>query len=393
GVLTLLSDYYVLFGLLYFSAAYAAWFGLRLGRIRWRAGRTWVWLAVLLAVSHVVIRLLRMSGLPEKSIWWGGDLVAFFMPPASSRWVYWDWAARLLHNPKVFNTPGSIENTLFIGYVLPLLALALGVLRWWHCRPASARFADAAGRPLAWVLVVFLLFTIPSGRVLGHERLNLPTAVLHFVPFLNNLRCPTRWIMLVGLLLPIVSFSALEAAWAHRLKPAAQMAFSLLLFGAILFEFWPRPFPQLRPRDVPRAYQQVAPLPGSSLITIPLGIADGSRQVGQFRAVQLFYQTQHHKHLPGGYISRVAPAQFASLDAEPVLHALLLAQTRPDSAGAAPTSGQVHNFLQRYQPAAFVVEPAYRNQPAHQRLRQLLLPLGYREQVLDSLVLFTPAGR
>ena len=393
GVLTLLSDYYVLFGLLYFSAAYAAWFGLRLGRLRWRNWRTWAGLAGLLAVSHVLIRLLRMSGLPEKSIWWGGDLVSFLLPPPTSRWVYGEWAARLQHNPAIFNAPGSVENTVFIGYALPLLALGLGLLRWWHRRPASARFADPSGRPLAWVLVVFLLFTIPSVRILGHERLNLPTAALHFLPLLNNLRCPTRWIMLVGLLLPIVSFSALEATWRSRLRPAAQAGLSLLLFAAVLVEFWPRPFPELSFSAVPRAYRQVAALPGSSLITIPLGIVDGTREVGRFNPVQLFYQTQHRKKLPTGYISRVSAAQFASLDAEPVLHALLLAQTRPDSAGAPPTPNQVQHFLRRYQPAAFVVEPRFREQPAHQRLRQLLLPLGYHEQPADSLVLFTPPAR
>ena len=395
GLLTLLSDYYVLFGLLYFSLAYAAWFGLGLGRIRWRVWRTWAWLAGILAVSHVLVRLLRMSGLPEKSIWWGGDLVSFLLPPPTSRWVYWDWAARLLHNPKVFNAPGSIENTLFIGYTLPLLALALGILRWWHRRPVSARFAAPDGRPLAWVLVVFLLFTIPSVRVLGHERLNLPTAALHFIPFLNNLRCPTRWIMMVGLLLPIVAFSALEAAWANRLKSATQITLSLLLFVVVLIEFWPRPFPLQRVDAVPLAYRQVAQLPGSSLINIPLGIVDGSRQVGEFKATQLFYQTQHHKKIPTGYISRVSPEQFASLDAEPVLHALLLAQTQPDSvvSSPGPTPGQVQDFLRRYQPAAFVVERAYRGRPVHQRLRQLLLPLGYHEQTEDSLILFIPARR
>lgn len=395
GILTLLSDYYVLFGLLYFSLAYAAWFGLGLGRIQWRTWRTWAWLAGILAVSHVVVRLLRMSGLPEKSIWWGGDLVSFFMPPPTSRWMYWDWAARLLHKQEVFNSPGSIENTVFIGYALPLLAVGLGTLRWWHRRPASARFADPKGRPLAWVLVIFLLFTIPSVRVLGHERLNLPTAALHFIPFLNNLRCPTRWIMMAGLLLPIVSFSALEAFWVGCLKPATQTTISTLLFGMVLVEFWPRAFPLQSNYAVPRAYQQVAQLPGRSLITIPLGIVDGLRQIGEFKAVQLFYQTLHHKKLPTGYISRVSPEQFASLDAEPVLHALLLAQARPDSGGAIPglTPGQVQDFMRRYQPAAFVVEPAYRDHPAHQRLRQMLLPLGYSEQPVDSLVLFTPPKR
>ncbi|WP_092670958.1 hypothetical protein [Hymenobacter arizonensis] len=40
GLFTVLNDYYVLFGMLYFSLAYASWYWLRLGQMRWRAGRT-----------------------------------------------------------------------------------------------------------------------------------------------------------------------------------------------------------------------------------------------------------------------------------------------------------------------------------------------------------------
>ena len=394
GFLTLLSDYYVLFGLIYFSLTYAAWFWFRIGRIRWREWRTWLWLAGILAAGHIIGRLLRLSGIQENSIWWAGDLVAFLMPPPTSRFLYGEWAMRLYHNAKVFNMPGSLENTLFIGYALPVLALIMWALRVTRQRPVSQRFRSADGRPLAWVLVVFLIFTVPTFRIYGHEWLNMPTAAIHFIPFFNNIRCPTRWILMVGLLLPIVSFSALEAAWATKLRPAVQVSISLLLMAIVLVEFWPQPYQRMSQVAMPRVYSEVAKLPGTTLVPIPMGILDGNRQVGLMQPEQMFYQTQHAKKLPIGYLSRVSPELFASLDQEPVLHALLQIQTQPDSlAPAPPTARQVQVFLRTYDPAAFVINPTFRNQPVHIYLRQLLQPYGYREQLVDGYVLLTPPAR
>ncbi|MCR5887962.1 hypothetical protein LRS06_09250 [Hymenobacter sp. J193] len=389
GVLTLLSDYYVLFGLLYFSLLYVAWFWLRIGRIRWGTWRPWAWLAGILVVSHIAIRLLRLAGINENGgLWWGGDVVSYLMPPPTSRFVYWDWAARLYTNAKVFNMPGSLENTVFIGYALPLLALGLWALRLTGKRPASRRFQEAGGRPLAWVLIVFLLFTVPTLRIYGHERLNLPTAFLHFIPFFNNIRCPTRWSMMIGLLLPIVSLSALEAAWHLRLRPVVQTTLSLLLLVVVGIEFWPKPYQRASQASIPAVYQQVAKLPGTSLIPIPLGILDGYHQVGHLETEQMFYQTLHRKKLPIGYLSRVRPELFASMRQEPVLRAILYQQTKPDTVQPAPpTAPQVQAFLKTYDPAAFVVGPAYRNQPVHAFLRRLLQPYGFREHLVDGYVL------
>ncbi|GAB2858956.1 hypothetical protein [Hymenobacter ruber] len=394
GIVTLLSDYYVLFGLIYFSLAYAAWFWFGLGRIQWRRWPAWAWLVGILVASHVLIRMLHLAGLKDNGIWWGGDLVAYLLPPPTSRLMYWDWAARLAHSPKIFNLPGSIENTLFIGYALPLLALVLGIMRLTRRRPASARAQDAQGRPLAWVLVIFLLLTVPSLRILGHERLNLPTALLHFVPFFNNIRCPTRWIMMVGLLLPIVSFSALEAAWQGRLRPAGQVGLTVLLAAIILAEFWPRPYPRQSTASIPAVYVEVAKLPGTTLIPIPLGILDGNRQVGHLEAGEMFYQTLHRKKLPVGYLSRVSPALFALLDQDAVLRPLLRLQTNPDTVQPAPpTARQLRAFFHKYDPAAFVISPAYRDQSIHAYLRQLLQPYGYREQLVGGYVLLAPPAK
>ena len=394
GLLTLLSDYYVLFGLIYFSVIYAAWFWFRIGHIRWRTWRPWAGLVGILVFSHILIRLMRLAGIPENGMWWGGDLVSYLMPPPTSRFVYWAWAERLYNNPKVFNMPGTLENTVFIGYALPLLALGLWALRLLRQRPASQRFEDGQGRPLAWVLIIFLMFTVPALRIYGHDRLNLPTALLHFVPFFNNIRCPTRWIMMVGLLLPIVTFSALEAAWRQRWSAISQTLFTALLAGVVLLEFWPKPYQRASNAVIPQVFKEVAALPGTTLVPIPLGILDGNRQVGRMESEHLFYQTLHHKKLPIGYLSRVSPTIFESLDREPVLHALLRVQMAPDTVPPPPpTARQVQAFLNTYDPAAFVIGPDYRNQPVHAYLRQLLQPYGYREQLVGGYVLLTPPAK
>jgi len=386
GIITLLSDYYVLFGLIYFSLLYASWYWLRIGRLNWRNWRTWAVLAGILLVSHIGIRLLRLAGVPDTGKWWGGDVVAFLLPPATSRWLDFAWAERL-YNSSLFNMPGSIENTLFIGYALPLLALSLWL---WKSRPRSLRTQDVQGRPLLWVLIMFLLFTVPTLRVYGHERLNLPTSLLHFIPFFNNIRCPTRWIMLVGLLLPIISFSALEAAW-QGVKSSSRYLLSGVLFAVVALEFWPKPYYQATAASVPAFYRQLAARPGTTLIPIPLGVTDGNRQAGHLPTEQLFYQAFHRKKLPGGYLSRVKPDLFVALRQQPVLRALLQVQTHPDSLGVSPTPEQMRAFLQQYQPAAFVIDSSYRTHPVRPYLRQLLQPFGYTEQVVEQRVIFVPA--
>ncbi|UYZ62085.1 hypothetical protein [Hymenobacter weizhouensis] len=394
GVVTLFSDYYVLFGLLYFTLAYAAWFGLRIGRIRWRAWRTWAWLGAGLLASHVLIKQLRHAGLDTNGgFWWGGDVVAFFLPPPTSRWLAFEWAARLHANPDVFNTPGSVENTLFVGYALPALAIGLWVARYWR---AAAWHQDPLGRPLAWVLGVLLLLTVPGLRIYGHEWLNLPTSVLHFVPFFNNIRCPTRWIMLVGLVLPIVSLGALEAAWRGRLRPATQTGLGLLLCAVVAVEYWPRPYHRAALAAVPAVYQQVRHLAGTSLIPVPLGVQDGHRRVGDMATEQLFYQAVHRKKLPGGYVSRVSPALFQGLEQDAVLSAVLRVQSDPAAVNqAAPTPAQLQDFLRTYDPAAFVFDPAYARQPVRAYVRRLFEPLGFteEEEVGGYVLLRRPARR
>ncbi|TGE15656.1 hypothetical protein [Hymenobacter elongatus] len=389
GVITLFSDYYVLFALIYFSLGYAAWFWLRLGSINWRHRRAWLVLAAGLAVSHFGIRLLRLVKVPDNSgFWWGGDLAGYFIPAENSRWLDFAWARQLYHDPRIYNMPGSVENVMFLGYAVPLVCL---LAAFWPARPASQRHQDPQGRPLAWVLLFFVLLTLPALRVLGHVKLNLPTSLLHFVPFFNNIRCPTRWVLMVSLLLPIVGFGALEAAWDAARRPVARGLLSGLLLVVVAVEFWPVAPPLDSSRTLPAAFQAVAKLPGETLFTLPFGLIDGYQQVGKVELRNFLYQPYYRKKLPSAYISRVDAQQFAHFQADTVMRTLLaLQRARPDTTFTPPSVAAALRFRQRYQPAVVLISPGWRNSLAHRYLRSVFPDFSERN-FPDGYALMAPA--
>ncbi|SHJ35459.1 hypothetical protein SAMN02745146_2893 [Hymenobacter daecheongensis DSM 21074] len=394
GFVTLLSDYYTLFGLLYFSLGYALYYWCGLGQINWRRPRPWLILVLTLVVCHIGSRLLGLSGVPDNAgFWWGGDLAGYLLPPTTSRWLSTAFTERLLQNSPIFNMPGSVENVMFLGYCLPLLLLLTLLLRRPKAGLAENQPSDWA--PLPWLLLLFFMLTLPAVRVFGKEILRLPTGLVHYLPFLNNIRCPTRHVSYVALLLPLVLFARLDPWLRARLQPAGRWAFSGALLGLVLIEFQPAPAPLMDSTAIPRAYREVAQLPGDVLFPIPFGLLDGYQTKGVMNSDELLYQTIHHKKIPGAYISRIPQATFHQFDQDPVMHALLQRQTFPDSAlVAVPTAAQVSAFLRRYQPAAFLVHPDYRNQPVHTLLRELLRGRGYQEREVDGYVLLhqpTPA--
>lgn len=390
-LITLLSDYYTLAGLVYFSVGYAAWFWLRLGSIDWRRRKPWLVLLAVAVGGHMASRLLDLVGVPDNAgFWWGGDLAGYLVPPLGNRWLASAATDALWHSDH-FNMPGTVENVTFLGYALPLLALGLALVR--HRirgeQPASSA-TPAEARPL-WVLaLLFFLLTLPIVKIMGHTVVRPVTGLVHYVPFLNNIRCPTRYVLLLTLLLPLATFIRLERWWAEW-SASGQLGLAGLLAVLLGLEFQVKAFPLVRVADVPAAYLATNALPGPALYPIPMGLLDGYHQVGIADPAELFYQTRHHKALPGGYISRIPAATFASFEhADPVQHALLRAQAPDSTQPARPATTEVRAFLQRYQPAAFVIHPEFRNAPVHQLLRQLLQPIGYTEEVVGRYVLVRP---
>ncbi len=389
-LITLLSDYYTLAGLVWFSAGYAAWWGLRLGEVNWRNRRLWVGLGVLLIGCHFLVRWLQWCGLSDNAgLWWGGDIATYFVPPVGNRWLATAATDAFWHSDRI-RAPGSVENVAFLGYLLPLLAV--GFVLAGRRRPAGLRpAAPAETRPFVALAVLFLLLTMPELRLAGRDLLRLPTSIVHFVPFLNNIRCPTRYVLLLSLLLPLVAVLGLDG-WLRGRAAATGWLLAIGLSVGVFGEFQPTAYPLIRAADVPPAYRVAAASPGEVLVPIPLGLLDGMRQVGHMDPAELFYQTQHHKALPGAYISRLPDAAFAAFRREPVLRALVAAQTHPDSLRQLPplAPGQVQDFWRRYPAAVFVVHPPLVGQPVHELLRQLTRGRGYREEAVQGYVVLEP---
>jgi hypothetical protein len=391
-LITLLSDYYTLAGLVWFSAGYAAWWGLRLGTVNWRSWRPWAVLGAIFIIGHFLSRGLALLGFSDNAaIWWGGDLAGYLVPPVGNRWLATAATDAFWHGHRVL-VPGSVENVTFLGYLLPLLALAL-VVAAWRCPAGLAPTRPPETRPLVALVLLFGVLTMPELRLAGRDLLRLPTSLVHFVPFLNNIRCPTRYVLLLSLLLPLVVALGLDG-WLRRRPAATGWLLAAGLGVGMFLEFQPTAYPLIRATDVPLAYRVAAASPGEVLFPIPLGLLDGMRELGHMDPAELLYQTQHHKAIPGAYVSRLPAPAFAAFRHEPVLRALLTAQAHPDSLRLLPPLGpaQVQAFWQRYPAAVFVVQPPLVQQPVHQLLRQLTRGRGYREELVQGYVVLEPAA-
>jgi hypothetical protein len=386
GLLTLLSDYYVLAGLCYFSAGYAAWWALGLGNLNWRGWRAWLGLVLVLVVGHYLVRGLGLLGFDDHAgLYWGADLAGYVVPPLGNRYLSTAATEAFWHSPKLLN-PGSVEHVVWQGYLLPLLALGLAVSLGWRCRAGLAPATPPDARPFWALALLFVALTLPELRWKGHDFWRLPNALVHYVPFLNNIRCPTRHALFVSLFLALATAIGLDG-WLRRGPAARGWLVSGALLVALLVEFQVTNYPLVRTTDVPTAYRTATANPAVRVVfTIPFGVQDGYHQLGQMDAADMFYQTQHQRPLPGGYLARVPASTFAAYRHDAPLRQLLLAQTHPDSLRLlpAPTPAEQAAFRQRYAGAVFLIHPAQRQGPAHQLLRQWLLPAHYREREAEG---------
>ncbi len=389
-VITLLSDYYTLAGLVWFSVGYAAWWGLRLGERNWRSWRLWAGLGVVVIGCHLLAHWLQRHGVSDKAgFWWGADFASYLVPPVGNRWLATAATDAFWHSDRV-RASGSVENVTFLGYLLPLLALALA-LRTWR-RPAGPALASpTATQPFVALAILFVALTMPEIRLAGRDLLRLPTGLMHFVPLLNNIRCPTRYVLLLSLLLPLLVALGLDD-WLRGRSLAVGWGIATALCLGVFCEFQPVRYPLIHAADVPPAYRVAAASPGEILFPVPLGVLDGMRQVGSMDPAELLYQTQHHKALPGAYISRLPDSVFTAFGREPVMRALLVAQEHPDSLRLLPPllPSQVQAFWRRYPAAVFVLHPPLVRQPVHNLLRQLTQGRGYREELVQGYVVLEP---
>lgn len=242
-------------------------------------------------------------------------------------------------------------------------------------------------KPFIFLAFLFWLITMPEFSVFGKNWFRTPTALLHFIPFFNNIRCPTRAVVMLTLFLPIVCFYFLNQ-WLKLQKREWQFTIPLVLLALIFLEFQPKAYPLITKTNMPEAYREVAESKGEVAFILPFGIRDGFQEKGKMVLNDLFYQTQHHKKMPGAYISRIDQQEFDMFDKDPVMQTLIRMETDSTFLPEKPTVLQIENFFREYKPAVFLLTPRIHNPELKAYLQHLVQGRNYKYREIGGYLLW-----
>jgi len=362
--LCLLSDYlpaaFLVFFCLFWYVYYRfspAWYRLTPG---WRVAS----LLLLFLALHVLTHMLRfgLNLSDNAATWFQSDISHYLLPTPGQQWIYHHWFPDVWNNKT--NWPAN-----FLGYgVLALLAYLL----------LSRRRIPHAAAPWLFVALLVVFFSLPELNFWGKNvRLNSPTAVLHYIPLLNQNRVPFRLQQIMWLCLGIGL-----AYWTAGRSGPVQKTVPLLLLVFCLIEWIPTPsfMPKVNMRQIPAHMQALAEQPGDVLLTIPVGIQDGERLEGKFDVNQMFFQHVHRKKLLGGYIARVPQWIFEERLADPAWRFMLHWSAKPavQSPELEPIQEQAwKDFARVYKPDVVCIYPTYTHTPMMDSFIQLIRSQGF----------------
>lgn len=239
------------------------------------------------------------------------DLVAFLLPsPLHPLWG--GWATAIFYGRLV--PPYIVGGIASFGVGSLLLALVALVRRAKDAAAFAALFCVAGVLALGPYLQVAGVNTSKTAHPIP-----LPFLVFRELPFMDVLRIPSRFVLVMMLALAVLAALGLAQLWERYAlaarAPLLRAGVTALLACLVLFEAWPRPLrtTPIGPAEVSPFYVQLGADPAD------YAIADVPYQ----EAVSMFYQTYHQKRTLGGRIAR--PKQHPWLNARffgPLLQAL-----------------------------------------------------------------------
>jgi hypothetical protein len=261
-----------------------------------------------------------------------------------------------------------------------LVVIGIAIARWRARMPPLWIGLACAATALAlgpFIRVASINTTIPG-----------PWALLRYVPVIDWARSPSRFAIVVALLVAVLfayAFAALRDAVRRR---------ALLTAGVVAllaFELLPVPRPLWSAR-VPSVYARVKAHPDrrARVLALPTGIRDGTSSLGRFSAQSQFFQTHHEKRLLGGYLSRVSRKRKRDVMSLPVFSALVaLSEGKPLTAEQEATAWNARGAFLRRARIGYVVMDAQATPPPLREFAIRLLDLELLE-VADGHALYRP---
>ncbi len=293
GFLCIGFDYVLTFQLLFLCGLYLSFFYVNKVYVSLKKWHFWLLMFLFFIAMHFVINVLIKHGVDDRGgLWWSGKWIDFVIPYNSL--LYNKLQIYLL---SVFSIQEqTMESVMFLGYTF--LICTIISLVYVMCNKQNEYRIKA----LVFSLLLFVLMTMPVFRIPFCSPIYPPTAIFHFLPFINNLRCPTRFVLEIMLLAPIIIFYVLENLnIANRYKSVV----GIVLFLFFFVEYIPAGYARIEKESIPKVYDVLAHKPGESVLVYPLGLRDGMKLDGRFDIENLYYQTVYHKKTMGGYISRI----------------------------------------------------------------------------------------
>jgi hypothetical protein len=215
--------------------------------------------------------------------------------------------------------PLALAPTTFVEYTasLSLVAIAIVVLAMWR-----VRYRPSAG----WLAITIGFALLALGPFIYIAGFNTyvpgPWALLRYVPIVGLARMPTRFAIVAAIGASVLMAGALAAIgtrWPHRRRQIGALVAILLIF-----ELWPAPR-TLYSAAISPLYDRIAADPRPvRVLSLPVGVRDGTWETGNFRPRSLYNQTRHGKTLIGGYLSRISPRRVEKMRKDyPTLDALI----------------------------------------------------------------------
>lgn len=398
------SYYYAIFLLglgliIWFWWAISAWWGSE----RWLNVIKWT-VPVILGV-HLAVMGLQALNLPDKAgLWYSPSLINLAVPPGQLWWMP-NAGISTAYTERV----GPLESSIFLGVSFWVGVLAAAVLLWFTRFSSDTKATHAAlpqmgcsspkGLRKSMRVLYFLPFTMgiiffilmyPRIEVLfGGNDIILPSALLHFIPGMNNLRVPSRYVVLLGLWLPLFLALMLSRRGNYLSRgnnspilndrlPRVLLPWALLVVA--LCSLWPGRYTTFHRKDIPPAMHYLAGLPRGNALFFPWGVLDGHQRAGVFSKTHLLYQAVHKKPLVGGYLSRVPASVWPFYRQDPFalawwqrMEAEMQALAPAERATLIPWPGNpaARNFLKHFAIRYLVWQPATDTIPGHHWMHRL----------------------
>ena len=291
------------------------------GPVTW-AALTALLLALPLAIAQgSALASGELSTLPA----WGGanvysvDLLGWLLPPPS--------------HPLWGQLGGGVGGygEPYMGYAIVALALfgrELGDTvrrRGWVALAATSAvlamgpFLRVANRTGSLFSLRGTNFTVP-----------LPYLAWAYIPLLNGIRAPMRFVIVTALALSILM--AVSLSTLFRLRPRLAPFVAAAAFLIIVVEFLPGSIPVMSTR-VPAPYGVIGKQPDRrAVLDLPLQWATGSRIVGDQaddETVFMYDAVTHHHPMSGGSVARLPDGRLRRLEGIPVYRQIAAAEGDP----------------------------------------------------------------